>query len=225
MFADGPNQRSPRFVKTADEQRIDRERMVERQLASRGITNSRVLSAFLKIPRHLFVPDFFKNWAYEDHPIEIGHNQTISQPYIVAFMLEQLELKKGDRVLEIGTGSGYLTALLSELAGQVYSVEIIPELHETARKQLKSLGYPNVNLKLGDGRKGWAEYAPFDKIILSAAADEIPKALIEQLNEHGFLISPLGKSDQSLVLGKKNNGVLAIKHLIPVRFVPLTSNH
>ncbi len=215
----------PPSVKDAEENdQVQRQQMVERQLAVRGITDPKVLSAFLKVPRQRFVPDSFKDQTYEDHPIGIGYDQTISQPYIVAFMLESLDLQKGDRVLEIGTGTGYQTAILAELVSQVYSIEIVPELYRTASERLTTLGYSNIHLKCGNGRSGWPEQSPFDKIILSAATEEIPEALIRQVRENGLLTAPLGRLEQSLVLGKKVNGILTLKHLVPVRFVPL-ANH
>ncbi len=196
--------------------------MVECQLAIRKITDLNILSAFLKVPRHVFVPPAFEDQAYEDHPIQIGCQQTISQPYIVAYMLEQLALKKEDKVLEIGTGSGYQTALLAELAKEVYSIEIVQDLYQTAKERLNFLGYSNVYLSCSDGRNGWAEKSPFDKIIIAAATDEIPKKLIEQLKENGLMVVPVGRPEQDLVLGRKINGTLTTKRLVPVRFVPLT---
>ena len=202
--------------------RHERKFMVERQLVARGITNLNVLAAFHKIPRHQFVLPDLQDQSYEDHPIQIGHNQTISQPYIVALSLEQLDLAKNDRVLEIGTGSGYQTALLAELVKEVYSVEIIPELYRIAQYRLNFLGISNVNLRHGDGRKGWPEKSPFDAIVIAAAADEIPKPLIDQLKEGGRIIAPIGDHDQKLILGQKVNGKFVTKSLVPVRFVPLT---
>ena len=202
----------------------ERERMVERQLKSRGIKNARVLSAFLKIPREVFVPRDLQNKAYEDHPLAIGYEQTISQPYIVALMTESLELESGDRVLEVGTGSGYQTAILAELSGEVYSVEIIAAFYEAAQMRLQGLGFQDVHLKHGDGCQGWPEAQPFDKVIVTAGAEDIPPALVEQLKEGGRIVIPLGFGEQDLVLGKKEKGVLVTKQLIPVRFVPLQTN-
>lgn len=203
----------------------DCEQMVEQQLIARGIKNPNILAAFLNVPRHSFVPLAFKDQAYEDHPIQIGYEQTISQPYIVAYMLEQLELKKTDRVLEIGTGSGYQTALLAELVKEVYSIEIISDLHRRAQNQLNFLGYTNVYLSCRDGQNGWPEYSPFDKIVVAAAADHIPEPLIEQLKEKGMIVIPLGNQHQDLMLGRKVNGRLTTKRLISVRFVPLTEKY
>lgn len=202
----------------------ERERMVERQLKSRGIQDVRVLSAFLKIPREIFVPRDYRTKAYEDHPLAIGYEQTISQPYVVALMTECLELGPVDRVLEIGTGSGYQTAILAELSGEVYSVEIIAPFYEEARIRLQKLGFHNVHFKHGDGCQGWPEAQPFDKIIVAAGTEEIPAALVEQLKEGGRIVIPIGFGEQDLVLGKKEKGVLITKQLIPVRFVPLQSS-
>lgn len=202
----------------------ERERMVKRQLIDRGIADLQILSAFRKVPRHLFVPRALEDQAYEDHPVGIGHQQTISQPYIVAYMLEQLHLTRNDVVLEVGTGSGYQTALLCELAKEVFSVEIVKELYKTAKERLNLLGYSNVYLSYGDGRKGWRDQRSFDKIIVAAASAEIPEPLIQQLKENGFIIIPLGGEDQELVSGQKVCGVLIKKKLVPVRFVPLTKS-
>jgi len=208
-------------LKQDDELQEKREQMIERQLKGRGIYDSRVLAVFRKVAREKFLPPALRTKAYEDHPLPIGHNQTISQPYIVAFMTECLELEKTDRVLEIGTGSGYQTAILAELVQEVYSIEIVENLYRTAQKCLDHLGYPNVHLKRGDGRNGWPEAAPFDKMIVTAASEQIPSALIEELKEGGKIILPLGLDEQDLVLGRKEKGVLVTKQLIPVRFVPL----
>lgn len=209
------------MVRPEEDYRKNRERMVKYQLSNRNITNPNVLRAFLKVPRHLFVPPGYEDQAYEDHPIQIGYEQTISQPYIVAFMLEQLELHKEDKVLEIGTGSGYQTALLAELVKEVYSVELIPDLYESAQERLNFLGYSNVNLSCSDGRNGWADKGHFDKIIIAAASNKIPKNLIEQLKEGGAMIVPIGGENQDLVLGHKICGVLVTKSLISARFVRL----
>ncbi len=211
-------------MRTPEEHRQkDRKRMVERQLIARGITNQNVLAAFLKVPRHAFISQVLEGQAYEDHPIQIGYEQTISQPYIVALMLQQLDLEKGDKVLEIGTGSGYQTALLAELVKEVDSVEIIEDLFKNAQNRLNFSGYSNVYLSYGDGRKGWVEKSPFDKIMVSAAASEVPQKLIEQLRENGLIAIPVGGQNQDLVLGQKINGKLVTKQLVPVRFVPLTT--
>ena len=198
-----------------------RRTMVERQLKSRGISNPQVLAAFYRVPREIFVPAGLENKAYEDHPLPIGHDQTISQPYVVALMTESLEPLSSDRVLEIGAGSGYQTAILAELVAQVYSIEIVEELFKIAKMRLVHLGYQNVHLKHDDGRNGWSEEAPFDKIIVTAGATEIPSALVAQLKEDGRVVIPIGYGDQDLILGRKEKGVLITKQLIPVRFVPI----
>ena len=225
MLSDGSIKNKCRPVKAPEQYRENRERMVERQLVARKITSKRILSAFLKVPRHLFIPQELEDQAYEDHPIQIGYNQTISQPYIVALMLERLQLKSGDRVLEIGTGSGYQTALLAELVQEVYSIEIIEELYQSAKNRLNLLGYSNVYISHGDGQNGWVEKSPFDKIMVAAAVTgEIPRKLIEQLKEDGLIILPVGDQNQNLVLGRKKNAVIITKQLGSVRFVPLTGN-
>lgn len=195
--------------------------MVERQLRSRGISNPSVLAVFGKVKRDAFLPPAFRHQAYQDHPVPIGHNQTISQPYIVALMTESLAIGSNDRVLEIGTGSGYQTAVLAELAREVYSIEIIKTLHQAAKLRLGSLGYRNIYLKHGDGRSGWLEEAPFDQIIVTAGTEAIPDPLVDQLKEGGRMAIPIGAGDQDLVLGRKEKGVLVTKPLIPVRFVPI----
>ncbi|RLG71669.1 MAG: protein-L-isoaspartate O-methyltransferase [Methanobacteriota archaeon] len=198
-------------------------RMIQEDLMGRDITDKKVLEAMAKVPRHLFVPKKYRNQAYADHPLPIGYGQTISQPYVVALMTQALELKPQDKVLEIGTGSGYQAAILAEIVKEVYTIEIIPELAERARKTLESLGY-NVQVKTGDGYYGWEEKAPFDAIIVTAAASHIPPPLLEQLKEGGRLIIPLGSTKyyQTLTLIKKKDGKLETKHLTTVRFVPMT---
>ena len=197
--------------------------MVERQLRARGISDPKVLAAFRKVPREAFVPPEYQDQAYEDHPLPIGYDQTISQPYIVALMTECLELHPSDRVLEVGTGSGYQTAVLCELAGEVYSMEFIEPLYREAKTRLESLGYRNCTLKLGDGRLGWPEAKSFQKVIVTAGAETIPEVLTEQLVEGGKIIIPVGVGDQDLVLARKEKGTLRTKPMIPVRFVPLQS--
>ncbi|MGH9498320.1 MAG: protein-L-isoaspartate(D-aspartate) O-methyltransferase [Terriglobales bacterium] len=199
-----------------------RQKMVNAQLRARGIRDQRVLAAMGKVPRHLFVDEEYRDSAYEDHPVPIGAGQTVSQPYIVAFMLEVLSLDGSERVLEIGTGSGYLTALLAELARQVYSVERIGSLSQAAESALQRLGYTNVSLKVGDGSTGWADHAPFDAIVVSAAAPEVPKALLEQLREAGRMIIPVGPAEaQELKLVRKERGRAVVTNLEACRFVPL----
>jgi protein-L-isoaspartate(D-aspartate) O-methyltransferase len=201
-----------------------REEMVRLQLAERGIRDARVLAAMRTVPRHEFVPEDFRQDAYEDHPLPIGECQTISQPYIVAAMLEHLALKATDRVLEVGTGSGYVTALLSMLCAEVFSVERFASLAASADATLRRLGYGNVRIKVGDGRQGWSEHAPFDAILVSAATAEVPPPLFAQLSEGGRMIVPVGPpSSQELQLIRKANGRPDVTLLEGCRFVPLIS--
>ena len=205
-----------------DDYRSQREEMVRTQLADRGIHDVRVLNAMRQVPRHEFVPEVFQQGAYEDHPLPIGEGQTISQPYIVAAMLEHLTLDDTDRVLEIGTGSGYVTALLSLLCSEVYSVERHPQLAASAQSALQALGYRNVKIRVGDGSQGWAEYAPFDAILVSAAAAETPPMLFTQLREGGRMILPIGPSySQELQLIRKTGDHPEVNILEGCRFVPL----
>ena len=196
--------------------------MVDSQLAGRDIVDPQVLRVMRRVPRHLFVPEKFREYAYADHPLPIGEEQTISQPYIVAFMTQALELKKGDRVLEIGTGSGYQAAVLAELVEEVYTIEIIPMLAERAEKLLKELGYDGIQVRAGDGYLGWPEAAPFDAIIVTAAPEHIPAPLIEQLGEGGRLVLPVGDEYQELMRVVKEGGEIRRENLLPVRFVPMT---
>jgi len=198
-----------------------REKMVSEQIERRGIKDKNVLEAMKKVPRHLFVPEEYINEAYEDYPLPIGEGQTISQPYIVAKMTELLEIKKGEKVLEIGTGSGYQAAVLAEVGAKVYTIEILPKLAEKAKKTLSSLGYENVTVLVGDGFKGYIQEAPYDKIIVTAAPEKIPQPLIEQLKVGGKLVIPVGKYDQELkVVTKKEEGII-VESVLPVRFVPM----
>lgn len=197
-------------------------RMVRTQIEERGIRDERVLAAMRRVPRHEFVPKEFCDRAYEDQPLPIGEDQTISQPYIVAAMLQHLALRAGDRVLEIGTGSGYATALLSLLCAEVYSVERHAALAVAAENTLRGLEYRNVKIRIGNGREGWAMYAPFDAILVSAAAADVPSTLIDQLVEGGRAIVPVGPpSSQELQLIRKVHGRSEVKILEGVRFVPL----
>jgi protein-L-isoaspartate(D-aspartate) O-methyltransferase len=197
--------------------------MVERQLRARGIDDPRTLKAMGKVPREHFVPKQLTARAYEDNPLPIGFGQTISQPYIVAFMTQELKPKPTDRVLEIGTGSGYQAAVLAELVAQVYTIEIVRPLAQRAAVVLQALGYKNVLVKGGDGYKGWPEHAPFDSIIVTAAPDHVPQPLIDQLKEGGRMIIPVGKTHaQRLYSYEKRGGALKETAVIPVRFVPLT---
>ena len=196
--------------------------MVKNQLERRGIQNEEVLRVMRETPRHLFVPENLKGAAYEDGPLPIGEGQTISQPYIVALMTELLELNGNERILEIGTGSGYQAAILSPLVKEVYSIEIVKSLAERADKKLKEMQYHNVTLKWGDGYKGWAEHAPFDAIIVTAAPDRVPQALIDQMKIGGRLVLPVGTYFQKLkVITKMRDGKIGEKNIISVRFVPM----
>lgn len=202
-----------------------RQRMFESQLSGegRGITNRAVLEAMQSVPRHEFVPKHLRFQAYQDAPLPIGYGQTISQPYIVAFMTEQLQPKPEDRVLEIGTGSGYQAAVLAKLVAAVYTIEIIEPLAKRAAEDLKRLGYTNVFVRFGDGYKGWPDAAPFDAIIVTCAPEKVPRALTEQLKEGGRMIIPVGPAlDQQLVLLTKEKGKLERRSVLPVRFVPMT---
>ena len=198
-----------------------RQRMVRSQLWGRGIRRASVLEAFRRVPRHCFVPPAERPRAYQDHPLPIGSGQTISQPFVVAYMLEKLELGRAHRVLEIGTGCGYLTALLAEMVDQVYTIEFLPELAQNAQKTLSALGYDNFHLRVGDGSLGWSQEAPFDGIIGSAAAEGIPPALIEQLAPDSRLIFPVGVDRQRLVLVIRSIHGVQRNELIDVRFVPM----
>ncbi len=204
-----------------------RKEMVENQIVARGIRDRRVIEAMLKVPRHLFVPEDMRAYAYEDHPLPIGNNQTISQPYIVAYMTEELQLTGEEKVLEIGTGSGYQTAILAELAKEVYTIERIPELSLRAQEILKRLGYKNIHFKIGDGTKGWEEFAPYQAIIVTAAAKSVPEAYIEQLDVGGRLVIPVEEnggifSAQELKkIVKNSDGSLSEYSLGGCRFVPL----
>lgn len=205
-----------------DHFQAERERMVRTQLAERGIREVRVLDAMSRVPRHEFVPETLRQEAYEDHPLPIGEGQTISQPYIVAAMLEHLALQATDRVLEVGTGSGYVTALLSLLCAEVYSVERHAQLAALAESTLHRLGYRNMKIRVGDGSQGWPEYAPFDAILVSAATPEMPPALFAQLREAGRMVVPIGPaSSQELQLIRKIGGEPAVRVLEGCRFVPL----
>ena len=202
-----------------------RKGMVEEQLASpeRGITNGRVLEVMGKVPRHELVPERYRRLAYTDSPLPIGHGQTISQPYIVAFMTEKLAPKATDRILEVGTGSGYQAAVLAELVKEVYSIEIVEELAERAKRDLKRLGYENVHVRAGDGYQGWPEAAPFDAVIVTCAPDHVPGPLVEQLKEGGRVIIPVGSGlRQELYILEKKGGEVEKRAVLPVRFVPMT---
>jgi protein-L-isoaspartate(D-aspartate) O-methyltransferase len=200
-----------------------RQQMVEQQLKPRGIKDERVLAAMAKVPREEFVPAYQRSDAYQDGPLPIGYDQTISQPYIVAFMTEQLRLKPSDRLLEIGSGSGYQAAVLAELVAEVYTIEIIEPLAKTAQATLHRLGYKNVHLKVGDGYQGWPEEAPFDAIIVTCAPENVPQPLADQLKDGGRMVIPVGERfAQQLYLLENKNGQLKQSATLPVRFVPMT---
>ncbi|MEW6388489.1 MAG: protein-L-isoaspartate(D-aspartate) O-methyltransferase [Thermodesulfobacteriota bacterium] len=211
------------WAQPADNLELARERMVKRQLQGRDITDARVLAAMAKVPRHRFVPERLAPLAYADQPLPIGSGQTISQPYIVALMSQWAEVKPGDKVLEVGTGSGYQAAILAELTDQVFSVEIRPELAKAAAQRLAALGYPQVRVKTGDGYQGWPEAAPFDAILVTATAPQVPPALTQQLKEGGRLVIPLGTPSQiqQLVRFRRVQDKLQEEARLPVLFVPL----
>jgi protein-L-isoaspartate(D-aspartate) O-methyltransferase len=217
LFASGYSSEDPAFAAA-------RQRMVEKDLKGRDIADPRVLEILGRVPRHLFVEKSLQRQAYADHPLPIGEGQTISQPYIVALMTQILQIRRGEKVLEIGTGSGYQAAVLAELTDRVFTVEIREKLTQTASKILKELGYGRVLLKTGDGYFGWEEHAPFDAIIVTCAANHIPPPLIKQLKEGGRLILPLGSTTyfQTLTLITKKGGQPEVQHLSGVAFVPMT---
>lgn len=199
-----------------------RKQMVDNQIKTRGVIDKRVLSAMSSVPRHLFVSENYRHEAYNDYPLPVGNNQTISQPYIVALMSELLGLDGNEKVLEIGTGSGYQTAILAELVKEVYTVEIIEDLAIEAKLILEKLGYKNIEFKIGDGHLGWEENSPYDCIIVTCGPYEIPQPLIEQLAEGGRLVIPVGAGYQVLTIVEKINGELKYKESIDCRFVPMT---
>jgi protein-L-isoaspartate(D-aspartate) O-methyltransferase len=201
-----------------------RQQMVREQIIRRGVRDKRVLNAMRKVKRHLFVPSGKRAFSYEDHPLGIGHGQTISQPYIVALMTELLELDGHEKVLEIGTGSGYQAAVLGELAKAVYTIEIKKGLADRAQQIIEDLGYTNVHVRHGDGFKGWPEKAPFDAIIVTCAPEEVPAPLLDQLKEGGRLVIPVGDLFQELKLITKKGGKILTQDMIPVRFVPMLRN-
>lgn len=203
----------------------ERHRLVERGVKRMGVRDEAVLEAMRNVPRHLFVPEVIRDRAYENAPLPIGYGQTISQPYIVAYMCAALELKPGDKVLEIGTGSGYHAAVLSELTPHVYTIEIVEELGKRTAALLKELGYETIQTKIGDGYHGWAEYSPYDAVIVTAAPEDIPQPLIEQLAPGGIMIIPVGDSNQTQMLvkvTKGKDGKIRSRRELPVRFVPMT---
>lgn len=200
-----------------------RESMIADQLIARGIKDERVLAAMRTVPRHELVPSELRDRAYEDRPLPIGYDQTISQPYIVAFMTEVLRVQPTDRVLEIGTGSGYQAAILGKLAAEVYSIEIVEPLAERARADLARLGFTNVHVRAGDGYRGWPDAAPFDAVIVTCAPDHVPEPLVAQLKEGGRMIIPVGdRYGQRLYLLEKRAGKVEQRAVLPVMFVPMT---
>lgn len=222
---DGSGSDAPASGAASDPYDALRQRMVEAQLKARGrdITNTRVLAAMAKVPRHELVPANVRREAYNDHPLPIGHGQTISQPYIVAYMTEVVDPKPSDRVLEIGTGSGYQAAVLAEVVAEVYTIEIVEPLAKRAESDLARLGYKNVKVRAGDGYQGWPEAAPFDVILVTCAPDHVPQPLVAQLKEGGRMIIPVGPfGDQELYLLEKRDGQVRRRGVLPVRFVPMT---
>ncbi len=199
-----------------------RQRMVDTQIRARGVTDARVLAAMASVPRHLFVPEKVRAQAYEDYPLSIGERQTISQPYIVALMTSLLDLEGGERVLEIGTGSGYQAAVLSEIAAEVYTMEILEPLSAQAQRTLATIGRTNIHFRVGDGWKGWPEAAPFDDIIVTAAPEKIPQTLLDQLRVGGRMVVPVGSFFQDLLVVTKTAAGYEKRNVIPVRFVPMT---
>lgn len=200
-----------------------RRRMVDQQIAARGVQSANVLLALSRVPRHLFVPPSIRHRAYEDRPLPIGFDQTISQPFIVGYMTEALQLERGHRVLEIGTGSGYQAAVLAQLVARVYTIEIVPELADRARATLDELEYANVQVRTGNGYQGWPEHAPFPRIIVTAAPREIPKALIDQLAVGGIMVVPVGADRQEMTVVTKTATGIVQKQTMPVLFVPMVN--
>jgi protein-L-isoaspartate(D-aspartate) O-methyltransferase len=199
-----------------------REKMIREQLEARDVKDKLVLAAMMKVPRHEFVPGDLIDSAYDDCALPLRMGQTISQPYIVGYMTQALELRGTERVLEIGTGSGYQAAILAEIAAEVYTIEILPELGEQAAATLKRLGYKNIHFRIGDGYAGWLEHAPYDRIIVTAAPEKVPQPLSDQLKIGGRMIIPLGRMDQELTVLDKDSSGITRRSTIPVRFVPMT---
>jgi len=194
--------------------------MVQQQIKGRGVRDERVLEVMAKVQRHMFVAESLKHQAYDDHPLPVGSGQTISQPYMVAAMTEALEVDREHRVLEVGTGSGYQAAVLAELAGAVYTVELLRELSLAARRVIQRLGYRNVRFRIGDGHEGWAEFAPFDRIMVTAGAETLPFGLVDQLADRGRIVVPVGRDTQTLTLGVKHGKRLVQRALMSCVFVP-----
>ena len=209
-------------IETIPDFQVQRDRMVRTQIRDRGITDKKVLAALSRVERQRFVPEAYRPYAYGDHPLPIGEGQTISQPYIVALMTELLGLKGNEKVLEVGTGSGYQAAVLAEIVPEVYTVEIITSLAETARTLLQEQGYHRIQVRTGDGYQGWPEKAPFDGILVTAAPDHVPQPLLDQLKEGGRMVIPVGSGFQELKKIVKGEGKIKSTNIIPVRFVPMT---
>ena len=209
-------------IAQGDPTQVERDHMVERQITARAVTDARVLSAMRAVPRHEFVPARLRRMAYADTPLPIGYDQTISQPYIVAYMTEALSLPRGAKVLDVGTGSGYQAAVLAKVARDVFSIEIVPELAASAAERLEALGFDNVRVRHGDGYRGWPEAAPFDGIIVAAAPDHIPEALVDQLAIGARLVIPVGDRAQTMTIVTKTENGSTIDTTFPVRFVPMT---
>jgi len=222
LYAGCSSQTAGTAEQPAERWSASRMRMVDEQLRARGITDPRVLDAMSRVPRHLFVPESARDEAYGDHPVPIGLGQTISQPYIVAFMTEALRLEPTHRVLEIGTGSGYQAAVLAELAGQVFTIEILDELASRARTTLAGAGYRNVTVRSGNGYLGWPEHAPYDRIMVTAAPDSVPQPLVDQLKVGGLMAIPVGTGFQELRILRRTATGLETLATLPVRFVPMT---
>ena len=210
-----------KFKATVGQWESPRRHMVKYQLRQRGIKDERVLAAMSKVPRHQFVDGSWQELAYSNSPLPIAHNQTISQPYIVAYMTQAAEISSEDKVLEIGTGCGYQAAILGEIAQRVYSLEIIPQLAEQARRTLNKLGYKNIKIQTGDGYQGWAENAPYDAIIVTAAPEQIPQPLIDQLAINGKMVIPVGTEVQDIIILTKTELGIVEEKTLPVRFVPM----
>ncbi len=209
----------------AKDYEADRNKMVEQQIAGRGISDTNVLEAMRSVPRHKMIPEKYRRAPYGDNPVPIGYGQTISQPYIVAYMTDILDIESGDKVLEVGTGSGYQAAVLAEITTNVYTIEIVPELAQWAKKKLPEAGYDSVTVREGDGYHGWKEKAPWDAIIVTAAAEHIPPPLINQLKKNGKMCIPVGSrfgTQYLLLVTKDEKGEVTTRNLMPVRFVPLT---
>lgn len=213
----------PRF----SDQKKERHQMIREGVEQQGVTDQKVLEAMRHVPRHLFVPEKYQQFAYQNRPLPIGHDQTISQPYIVGYMTQMLDLESNEKVLEIGTGSGYQAAILSELTPHVFTIEIVEALGKQARTLFEKLGYTTIQTKIGDGYEGWSRHAPFDAIVLTAAPEEIPQPLIEQLKPGGILVAPVGAAGQTQTLTKvtkTEDGEIKTNRKLPVRFVPMTGN-